>query len=294
VFLDSDDVLLPGSLAALLEAAEQQPEAGVIGGGYLRVDERLNELGRTEPWRRSERLDPERWLTDCPFIPSATLVSLDWFRRVGGFDTRQAAAQDWDLWLRLGLAGCPMAWLKQPVCQYRLHAGGLTQNVAARRDAALAMLARAFDHPRLAGAGDALKAEAVGLVRLRAAAQWFAAGQADAARAELAQAAALRPEWQAAEAVLADLLRLGREAHAALDPAGFDALVFSALGAGPQLRRRVAARLEAGAVFAAYSRRDWRAVRRAWWLVITQDASWLANRGFLAIGLRAFFRQPAP
>jgi GT2 family glycosyltransferase len=297
LLLDSDDTLLPGALAALMAAAEAQPEAGLIGGDFIYVDEAGRHLGESRAWRRSERLDLARWVKDCPFIPSATLIRADWYGRVGGFDPALGASQDWDLWLRLAAADCPMAWLRQPVAQYRQHSGALSADPERTRRNALRALDQIFERPGLPADTLAARDEAYALVYARCAARQIAAAHFAPAAANLLQAHDYLGQPAGAERALEMTLRIGQALRPPIDLAAFEQALFGYLPPAlrqPGLRRRVAARLAAAELFTAYQQRDWPRSRHSWWSALAHDPKWLANRGFLVIGLRSWWALLAP
>ncbi|HYA34755.1 MAG TPA: glycosyltransferase family A protein [Candidatus Binataceae bacterium] len=99
-FLDSDDLWHPEKLARQLE--------------FMRASPRLSISQTQEIWiRGGRRINPARRhikragdifvdsLALCLISASATIISADLFRDVGRFDEDFAAAEDYDLWLRI-------------------------------------------------------------------------------------------------------------------------------------------------------------------------------------------------
>jgi len=99
-FLDSDDLWHPDKLARQLE--------------FMRANPRLLISQTQEVWiRNGRRINPARRhvkragdifrdsLGLCLVSASATIISADLFRAAGGFDEDFAAAEDYDLWLRI-------------------------------------------------------------------------------------------------------------------------------------------------------------------------------------------------
>jgi glycosyltransferase involved in cell wall biosynthesis len=100
-FLDSDDLWLPGKLAAQIE--------------YLRHHSHLKICQTQELWLRNGcRLNPREYhrkpqghcfallLERCLVSPSAVIVRKDLLLEVGLFDSDLPACEDYDLWLRIG------------------------------------------------------------------------------------------------------------------------------------------------------------------------------------------------
>lgn len=101
-YLNSDDILLPGSLAYVAEYFQSHPEVDVVYGHRVLIDEGGREIGR---WV----LPPhdERVIAFADFIPQETMF---WRRRawerVGSrIDESFRFAMDWDLILRFREAG---------------------------------------------------------------------------------------------------------------------------------------------------------------------------------------------
>jgi len=103
-FLDSDDLYFPWTLEYFERAARQHPDAAIISGNAQNfVDPK--ELESVEPTSFSTTVYKD-YLSAAPHIlPSYTMVRADLLRRVGGFATRRANAEDVDLWLKLADAG---------------------------------------------------------------------------------------------------------------------------------------------------------------------------------------------
>ena len=127
-FIDDDDFLTPDSLAQRVEFLQNNPHVGWVSGGHALVNETGGLLGYSRPWLNNLDLTPKMWLYWCPTCPSAVMVQRDWLNQVDGFDSQQGLQEDWDLWLRLAFAGCPMAWIPQVVCHYQVHTANMTRS----------------------------------------------------------------------------------------------------------------------------------------------------------------------
>ncbi len=78
-WLNSDDLLLPGSLALLAELIEKNPNAQWISGARLDIDCNGRPVGSSCPWLRN----PNTLIFAEPFLPQdATFIQLDLFRAV--------------------------------------------------------------------------------------------------------------------------------------------------------------------------------------------------------------------
>ncbi len=147
LFLNPDTVLLPGSLAALIEFMGATLEAGAAGARLLNADGSLQQscyprptLGR-EFWRlfHLDRLRPlgayamQRWPVDRPravdnVMGACLLVRRAVLDQVGAFDERFFLySEEIDLCLRIRRAGWGIYWV--PAAQVLHHGGASSQQV---------------------------------------------------------------------------------------------------------------------------------------------------------------------
>ena len=99
-FLDSDDLWQPGKVAAQVALLQQQPEVEVCYTDEIWI-------------RHGVRVNPKRihqkhtgWLFEpslprCIISPSSVMLRRSLWHRLGGFDERLPACEDYDLWLRM-------------------------------------------------------------------------------------------------------------------------------------------------------------------------------------------------
>jgi hypothetical protein len=125
------------------------------------------------------------------------MVRRGWLETAGCFDeeiSRQACgAEDWDLWLRLAYAGCPMAWLQEITCAYRVQAGSMVQHAGRQRASMLFVLDKLFERAGLPEWLTAEKDRIYSQAYLRAAARLYIAGQGQQAGNDLERAVILDP-----------------------------------------------------------------------------------------------------
>jgi glycosyltransferase involved in cell wall biosynthesis len=125
-FLNSDDVLLPGSLAYVGGYFTEHPEVDVIYGHRVLIDEHGGEVGR---WVMPPHCDEVlRWVD---FVPQETLF---WRRRIweragGAIDESFRYALDWDLLLRFREAGARFVRVPRFLGGFRLHTLQKTQHL---------------------------------------------------------------------------------------------------------------------------------------------------------------------
>jgi glycosyltransferase involved in cell wall biosynthesis len=138
VILDADDIYLPGRLAALSELAQARPDLDI-----LTTDGTLVAAGRAvrrvydRTWR-FEVHDQRRAIVERNFIFGLAAARRGTVMKHGGFDESILWTADWDLWLRLILAGALAGCVDEPLAVYRLREASLT---AQRRDLVLGKLA---------------------------------------------------------------------------------------------------------------------------------------------------------
>jgi glycosyltransferase involved in cell wall biosynthesis len=117
-WLNSDDLLLPGALASVVDFFEEHPDVDVVYGHRIQIDEQDREIGRwVIPPHDSKVL---RW---ADYVPQETLF---WRRsiweKVGGcVDDTFRFAMDWDLLLRFQNAGARFARLPRFLGAFRVH-----------------------------------------------------------------------------------------------------------------------------------------------------------------------------
>jgi hypothetical protein len=224
-------------------------------------------------------------------MPGSALLRRAWFERVGGFDPACEIAEDWDLFLRLAHAGCPMAWTRQVVCDYRQHSGSSVRAVTTHRDGAVHMLDKFFAQPGLPPKLADLQNRARAWVHVAFARRAFALGLPELAGRELQAALALEPSFAGARKLQLLEFLATTEAGGQNDPAMPSARDLPAeLRVSPGEVRQAQARVEMSRFFAAVQRRADDEALRHFRSGLRLDPRWLANRGVLAFGLRALFR----
>lgn len=117
-YLNSDDLLLPGSLAYVARYFNEHPDIDVLYGHRVMIDEHDGQIG-------SHVLPPhdDEELTLLDFVPQETLF---WRRSVweaagGRIDPGLRFAVDWDLLLRLRETGAKMVRVPRFLGAFRVH-----------------------------------------------------------------------------------------------------------------------------------------------------------------------------
>ena len=185
-FLDADDTFLPAKLQLQITYLNDHPEVGLLVGGFLRIDAEGNVLYESRP--PPGVISPEDVLVASRFPVHASLVRKTWVQRVGYFDERLSAAEDWDFHCRLAIMGCKMHVTEDIVCAYRLLPGAMSTDPERQTRAMLQVVEKTFASGSLASSLAELEAEAFGYTHLKGAIRHFGAGLIDAGRHHLAQA----------------------------------------------------------------------------------------------------------
>ncbi|KTD45235.1 glycosyltransferase [Legionella quinlivanii] len=117
-YLNSDDLLLPGTLAYVSHYFQTHPEVDVVYGNRLLIDEKGLEIGRWILPGHNERV-----LSWADFVPQETLF---WRREIwekagGQLDESFRFAMDWDLLIRFKEAGARFAHVPFFMGAFRVH-----------------------------------------------------------------------------------------------------------------------------------------------------------------------------
>lgn len=116
-YLNSDDLLLPGSLSYVARAFQKYPEVDFIYGHRIQIDENGMDIGRHITPPHDVKITN---LVD--FVPQETMF---WRRRVwdkiGSFDENYQFALDWEFILRAQAAGFKFRRLPKFLGCFRIH-----------------------------------------------------------------------------------------------------------------------------------------------------------------------------
>jgi predicted NodU family carbamoyl transferase/GT2 family glycosyltransferase len=118
-WLNSDDLLLPGALATVVDYFNRHPEVDVVYGNRLLIDENGMQIGRwIMPGHDSAVLS---WVD---YVPQETLFwrRSIWDKTGGKIDESFKFAMDWDLLVRFRDAGATFAHIPRFLGAFRIHA----------------------------------------------------------------------------------------------------------------------------------------------------------------------------
>lgn len=125
LFLDADDLLLPGKLEALQRLVRERPDLDILATDLWfeqdgRRSGRFGEANAFPAKGDQRRTILERCFVAQPAIRRSRLLEL------GGFDEALHTGEDWDCLLRLVLDGSLAGFDPAPLAVYRIHRGSLT------------------------------------------------------------------------------------------------------------------------------------------------------------------------
>ncbi len=128
-FLDSDDLLAPDHIELHVQAFLTHPEVSVFYGSWksMRFD------GTVENRLRSQTLPDDQYhrlLVQNVAPPCCMTLKREAFELAGGFEPNRdfRGSEDWELWLRMSLAGEKFAFVPGSLSFYRQHGGATTSS----------------------------------------------------------------------------------------------------------------------------------------------------------------------
>lgn len=146
IWLNSDDLLMPGALKAIVAAFAANPNADMVSGTADLVEAGTDKLLATYDKPQNRRLDVCNALLGLPVI-NARAFKRDLWQRLGGFDTNYPVIAD-RVWLaRAAMGNAINVEIPDHICRYQAHDESLTYstvNDASKR------LARAHEGAKLA------------------------------------------------------------------------------------------------------------------------------------------------
>lgn len=128
-FLDSDDILLPGSITHRAAYLESHPEVSLICSDSIYFNE-SGPLGlRSKLFDKPKNIDNFRWETvDYNATISSTMLRRSSFEKVGLFDESIRISEDWLMFVKLSLH-FNMAYINEPLIKYRLHRNNISKAI---------------------------------------------------------------------------------------------------------------------------------------------------------------------
>lgn len=128
VVLDADDAFLPQRIEALAFLAVERPDLGILTtDAFLESEGNVIRRAYTPDWS-FESTDQRQAILQRNFIFSAAAIRRERLLSIGGFDPSARYAADWELWVRLILAGSRAGLVDEPLYRYRIGPGALSAN----------------------------------------------------------------------------------------------------------------------------------------------------------------------
>ena len=139
VFLDADDRLLPGGLSAGVACLHEHPECAFAYGQYQFINEdgTLNKRIERAPASGDTYAD---FLRENRVAMHAAVMYRRWvFERVGGFNKRLKACEDYEMYFRI-VRRFPVVEHPALVAEYRRHPGSMSNHARKMLESALTVL----------------------------------------------------------------------------------------------------------------------------------------------------------
>lgn len=127
VWLNADDVLVPGAFAAVADTFERRPEAEFVYGDF----DMIRSDGAIIRRYRSSAYDSRRvFVRGCYIFSGAIYYRRELLERVGRFDDRLHACMDFDYLIRLGEA--QSVHVEAPLARFRMSGSGKSSQMRSR------------------------------------------------------------------------------------------------------------------------------------------------------------------
>jgi glycosyltransferase involved in cell wall biosynthesis len=148
LFLDADDLLLPGKLAALARLHRERPHLDILATDlwFEHEGRRAGRFGDENPFPPEE--EQRRTILERCFVAQAT-IRRSRLLAIGGFDESLQSAEDWDCVLRLVLNGSCAGFDDAPLAVYRIRGGSLASSRTETFQDRARVLEKAVSNPDL-------------------------------------------------------------------------------------------------------------------------------------------------
>lgn len=133
-FLDADDAYAPTYLERMIGTLEAKPDLAILSCDAWNFHEANSPLSRcSENVPMTPPVTFEKVLSRKFQIYAAAAIRKSWFDQVGGADTSFRNVVDFDLWIRIMLAGGQADYVDEPLAWYRSDQPGSLSGTASRR-----------------------------------------------------------------------------------------------------------------------------------------------------------------
>jgi glycosyltransferase involved in cell wall biosynthesis len=126
--LHGDDFVLDGFYRTIDDRLQEHAEAGAAYCRHLYLDEAGNviDVAPLEPLSSGILAEGARFLAaEQRIMTPCIVVRRSAYEELGGFDTRLACAEDWEMWVRVA-SRFPVYYEAQPLACYRMHSDSNT------------------------------------------------------------------------------------------------------------------------------------------------------------------------
>lgn len=137
-FLDSDDLWLPSYVRTATAALVAAPHPGFAYTDAYVFDAGRGQVKRGSAMDAVEPPPPDRAsflaaLLRRNFVFTAATVPAAVLAAVGGYDESLRLSEEYDLWLRILVAGFDAVWMGGPLAVYRMHPGQSSHQILAMK-----------------------------------------------------------------------------------------------------------------------------------------------------------------
>ncbi len=183
--LNHDDLFMPTKIEKQVRILDTRPDVALCHCGYTYIDEKGDLL---QNYTLLPDADVLKELIMTNFIWSGgPLLRRECVEDVGPGDD-DLWCSDWDMWLRIALAGYGFYCVQEPLGAYRILPTSEMSNVARLERGSIALLDKVYRTSGLPADVLAIRDKAYGAMRFRVACWYYAAGLWDDARRNLSAA----------------------------------------------------------------------------------------------------------
>jgi len=191
--LDSDNRWLPGKLRRQMELFSGNQTPDFTFTAYTRFGDVPRKDIVLDGWQATQGHALEQLLAGCRINTSTVVATRTSLTTAGLFDEALRCAQDYDLWLRVAVQGYRIAYLPQPLTEYRIHGESVSGNAALVSTSTEQVLERLFDSGALPGRLQRQRRYYLARSYLNSACLYLGAGEGVSAAASIKRAARMRP-----------------------------------------------------------------------------------------------------
>jgi glycosyltransferase involved in cell wall biosynthesis len=123
--MDNDDIAYPDRLAKQVAFMDANPSVVVLGGAYRLIDEASRPIRTMVPPTDHATITEQCLAGTLPLCHPLVMMRSAAVKQVGGYDARYEAAEDLDLFLKLGEIG-HLAALEDTLLDYRQHSASVS------------------------------------------------------------------------------------------------------------------------------------------------------------------------